>query len=86
MKIPYEANSYLKAEDDMFKRYFACHCPFARESILEGKEVSANWCYCSAGFAKFPFEQILGRELTVKLLESPLKGDMVCRFEIDISE
>jgi hypothetical protein len=37
-------------------------------------------------FAKFPFEQILGRELTVKLLESPLKGDMVCRFEIDISE
>lgn len=85
-KIPYETDSYLKAEDDTFKRYFACHCPFARESILEGKEVSANWCYCSAGFAKFPFEQILGRELTVKLLESPLKGDMVCRFEIDISE
>lgn len=85
-KIPYEAHSYLHAEDERFKRYFACHCPFARESILDGKEVSANWCYCSAGFAKFPFEQILGRELKVKLLESPLKGDMVCRFEIDISE
>ncbi|HPJ89289.1 MAG TPA: hypothetical protein PLO84_09195 [Thermotogota bacterium] len=85
-KIPYETHSYLQADDDIFRRYFACHCPFARESILQGDEVSANWCYCSAGFAKFPFEQILGRELKVKLLESPLKGNLLCRFEIDISE
>lgn len=84
-KIPYDTLKYLAETDDRTKRYYACHCPFVRESILTGEKVSAQWCYCSGGFAKFPFEQILGRELKVKMIKSPLAGDDVCRFAIDIS-
>lgn len=86
-KIPFDADNYLNENDPIKKRYYACHCSFARESILSrDKEISANWCYCSAGFAKFPFEVILERELDIKILKSPLKGDMICRFEIDLGE
>lgn len=84
-KIPYDTLKYLAATDEKTKRYYACHCPFVRESILSGERVSPQWCYCSGGFAKFPFEQILGRELTVKMIKSPLAGDDICRFAIDIS-
>jgi len=86
-KIPYESENFLAATEPKMKSYYACHCPFAREAILkEGEEVSANWCYCSGGFAKFPFEVILDRELEVEMLESALKGDPVCRFAIKIGD
>ena len=86
-KIPFDTVPFLNAENDMYKNYYACHCPFAREAILnEDQSISKNWCYCSGGFAKFPFEQILGRELTVELLESALDGDGRCRFIIDLSK
>nr|HPJ21389.1 hypothetical protein [Clostridia bacterium] len=60
--------------------------PFARERILdESREnVDAEGCYCSAGYAKFPFEVILGEELEVEMLDSALKGDPVCRFAITL--
>jgi hypothetical protein len=83
-KIPYDTDKFLNTEDPILKKYYACHCPFARESILEKKEVPFNWCYCSAGFGKYPFEQILEKKLDVKLLNSALKGDFFCRFEIDL--
>ncbi|MBN2878254.1 MAG: hypothetical protein JXN65_01365 [Clostridia bacterium] len=86
-KIPYDIISYLKETDPVKKCYYACHCPFARESIVsDEKNTDSEWCYCSAGFAKFPFEVILGRELDIKLLKSALAGDEVCRFEIDLGE
>jgi hypothetical protein len=84
-KIPYDPEKYLAENDPALKRYYACHCPFARESILNGDApVSSGWCYCSAGYAKFPYEVILDRELKVEMLQSALKGDPVCRFAIDI--
>ncbi|MDX1359036.1 MAG: DUF6144 family protein [Clostridia bacterium] len=85
-KIPFDGINYLNTDDPILKCYYACHCPFARESILdEGKEnVDAEWCYCSAGFAKFPFEVILDTELDIEMLQSPLKGDHVCRFRISL--
>lgn len=86
-KIPYDAVNYLEESDLKKKLYYVCHCQFARESIASQEEtVDGQWCYCSAGFAKFPFEVIMGTELDVKLLESPLLGDEVCRFEIDLGD
>ena len=85
-KIPYDIVSYLKETDSTVKRYCACHCPFVRESIITGEVVTARWCYCSGGFAKFPFEQVLGIELEVKLEKSVLAGDDICRFAIDIGQ
>ncbi|MBF4694476.1 hypothetical protein [Fusibacter ferrireducens] len=85
-KIPYNPEKYLETEDSLLKRYYACHCPFARESILSGEAISENWCYCSGGFAKFPYEVILDRPLRVELLESVLKGDSTCRFAIYLED
>ena len=85
-KIPYEISNYLNEDDEKMKRYYACHCSFVRENILTEKEdIPMQWCYCSAGFAKYPFEIILEQELDVKLLKTPLNGDFICRFEIDLS-
>lgn len=82
-KIPYDPARYLTETDETMRRYYACHCPFVREAILKGEpKISGNWCYCSGGFVKYPYEVILGRELRVDLLQSVLKGDPVCRFAI----
>lgn len=83
-KIPYDTVNYLKAENDDLKRYHYCHCPFVKESILGHEVIDDSWCYCSGGFAKFPFEVILGKKLKVELLESVIKGDLRCRFKIDL--
>ncbi len=82
-KIPYDPARYLSATDPVRKRHYACHCPFVREAILKGEtDISGDWCYCSAGFAKHPYEVVLGRELPVAVLQSVLRGDPVCRFAI----
>lgn len=84
-KIPYDPARYLAEDDPIKKRYYACHCPFVREAILRGETgISENWCYCSGGFVKHPYEVLLGRELRVELLQSALKGDPVCRFAIHL--
>ncbi|XMB72237.1 hypothetical protein RJI07_09040 [Mycoplasmatota bacterium WC30] len=86
-KIPYDTLAYINAEDNIFKKYYGCHCPFAREAIKEGNlNISERFCYCSAGFAKFPFEVILDQKLKVKVLESILGDSDICRFEIDLTE
>ena len=85
-KIPYDVGKYLSAKDDTEKRYHACHCTFVRENIKDEKyDIPHEWCYCSAGFAKFPFEVILDQELDITLLKTPINGDDICRFEIDLS-
>lgn len=84
-KIPYDPDAYLKETDPIKKRYYACHCPFAREAILKGKPtISKNWCYCSAGFEKLHFETIMDKPLKVDVLQSALQGDPTCRFAIHL--
>ncbi|MCK5732090.1 MAG: hypothetical protein KAH13_03665 [Tenericutes bacterium] len=84
-KIPYDTLSYLNAKTNKNKKYFGCHCPFAREALKSGNlDISGRFCYCSAGFAKFPYEVILGQKLKVKVEKSILLGDDVCRFVINL--
>ena len=86
MKIPYDIEAYLDAKTDEERAYYLCHCPFARESVKNDKvNISKNWCYCSAGYAKFQYDIIFETELPVKVLKSALNNDGACRFEIDIS-
>ncbi len=83
-KIPYMAKEYLATNDPLLKRYYCCHCAWARESILTGQTVPANICHCSAGFAKREWEIIFGQSLKADVLESALKGDLRCRFAIHL--
>ena len=86
-KIPYDPVRYLSEADPVKKRYYACHCPFVREAILRNDApVSGNWCYCSAGFAKYPYEVLLCRPLRVDVVESVLDGGSACRFAIHLPE
>ena len=86
-KIPYDIIAFLHAETDIDQRYYACHCPFARERIKDDlKDIDALWCHCSGGFVKRRYEVIFGRSLKAKPLENALKGDPYCRFAIDVSD
>lgn len=86
-KIPYNAKFYLAETDPTLKRYYACHCPWAREAIKNGNvRLNAVFCNCSGGFHKKPWEVIYGQTLQVEVLESILKGDIRCRFAIRLPE
>jgi hypothetical protein len=85
--FPYNMSDYIKESDMQRKRYYACHCPFARESLLlENAKVSKTLCYCSLGHAKIMWEAIFDRELDAELAESVLAGDMMCKYIIYLPE
>jgi len=83
-KIPYMAKEYLQEKDEQKKRYYYCHCPWARESIMSGVGIHPGFCYCSAGHAKRPWDVIFDQPVEAEVLETVLKGDKVCRFSIHI--
>ncbi len=86
-KIPYMARQFLAEKDPTLRRYYYCHCPWAREAIRNGKvKLVDTFCYCSAGFHKKEFEIIFDQQLKVEVLESALKGDQQCRFAIHLPE
>ena len=86
-KIPYMTKQYLAETDPVMRRYYACHCPWARDAIKKADvHLAVAFCSCSGGYHKKPFEVVLGRRLRVDVLESALKGDMRCRFAIHLPE
>jgi len=85
-KIPYMTQEYLEATDDRMKRYYACHCAWARESILKDDEISPEFCHCSGGFTKQSWEAALDQPLEVDMIKSALKGDLECSFKIHLPD
>ncbi len=86
-KIPYSPKDWLKETDSLMKRYYACHCPLAREAIImNGPDIPMDWCYCSGGFQKLMFDVVFGESTEVEVLQSVLAGDPVCRFRILLPE
>ena len=83
-KIPYMAKKYLNENDQKKKRYYYCHCPWVREAILSDLKVSPNFCYCSAAFEKRPWDVIFDQPLKADVVETVLKGDLICKFAIHI--
>lgn len=81
--FPSNMYEYIKENDERKKRYYACHCPFAKESILkENEEVSKTLCYCSLGHAKIMWEAIFDIELDGEVIQSALNGDLLCKYVI----
>jgi hypothetical protein len=85
-KIPFLTKEYLAETDPTLKRYYYCHCPWAREAIRSGENVAPIFCNCSAGFHKKPWEGALGQKIQVDVLASVLQGDDRCRFAIHLPE
>jgi len=86
-KIPFKAKKYLNTESEKEKRYYYCHCPWARETLLTDEEnINPIFCNCSAGFHKAYWEAVLGQTVSMEVKKSVLSGDMVCQFEMKIPE
>ena len=83
-KIPYMAKKYLHENDPKKKRYYYCHCPWVREAIMSDLKISSNFCYCSAGYEKRPWDVIFGQPVKAEVIETVLKGDLTCKFAIHI--
>ena len=87
VKIPHQAIKYLAATDRRAKQYHVCHCPCVKESILhDDLNVSPTFCaYCPSFNAK-PWELTFGQRLKTEVLESGLRGGLLCRFAIHLPE
>ena len=85
-KIPFLTKQYLAESDPTLKRYYYCHCPWAREAIKDGEKVAPIFCNCSAGFHKKPWEAALGQRIEADVLQSVLRGDERCRFAIHLPQ
>jgi len=85
-QIPYEFEEYINEADPTRRRYHFCHCHLARRSIMEGDPVPSEFCHCSGGYLKQPFDYIFGEELEVRVLGSVLAGDDECRFAVKLPQ
>ncbi|MFX1581830.1 MAG: hypothetical protein ACFFCJ_06375 [Promethearchaeota archaeon] len=85
-KIPYQIKALLDAKDPRMKRYHVCYCPWVRGAIKDGteKEISANFCHCSAGFTKKYWDYIFGQSVSVQPVETALTGALHCKFAVQI--
>lgn len=84
-KMPFEREKYFSSFDPVKKRYHYCHCARIREIYKMQKEnISFTYCYCGAGFYKGIWEEILQKPVKVKIIESLLKGDDVCKIAINL--
>lgn len=85
--IPCETQEYLKETDINKKRYFACHCQFARNSILQKEgAVSKTLCNCSLGHTKIFWEAVLDTSLDGEVASSVLGDGLLCRFAIHLPD
>lgn len=81
--IPCETQKYIQEKDINKKRYYACHCKFARESILHtGDFVSKTLCNCSLGHTKIFWEAVLDTPLAGEVESSVLGDGLLCCFAI----
>lgn len=81
--IPCETRKYLKETYMRRKRYYACHCQFARRSILQEEgAVSKTLCNCSLGHTKIFWEAALDAQLDGEVVSSVLGDGLLCRFVI----
>lgn len=85
-KIPYKMRDFLDAEDERMKRYYSCYCAWVRGAIKRGeeREISANFCNCSAGFFKQYWDIIFDQSVKVEPIETPLTGVLECKFAVHI--
>lgn len=80
-KIPSRFHEYMAATDAIEKRFLYCHCPRIREVIKKpDTQLTADYCYCGAGYYRALWEEILQRPVRVEMDASVLKGDNVCRI------
>jgi hypothetical protein len=64
-----------------FTRPMRCYCSLMR-GLPEGENASATFCLCSGAFVKRHWEEVLGKPVSVEVMETCLTGAEECRFRI----
>jgi len=87
-KLPYQMREYLDAKDDQMKKFYICYCPWIRGALKNGteKEITKDFCHCSAGWYKLYWEQIFERPIKVEPVKTARNGDMECKFAIHLPD
>ncbi|MFW9937325.1 MAG: DUF6144 family protein [Candidatus Thorarchaeota archaeon] len=85
-KIPKSGHivDYYSIDDKEEKRKIYCHCPRVKDALKLNIQIPMTYCYCGAGFYKGIWEEILQKPVKVKILETVMNGDDVCKFEIQL--
>jgi hypothetical protein len=64
-----------------FSRPMRCYCALVKD-LPEADTLSHTYCHCSKAFVKTLWEAVLGRPVSVELLESAVSGSSECKFRI----
>lgn len=85
--FPKNMEQYIRESDSERRRYHACRCPYARESVLSGgSAVPKVFCNYCLGRVKLMWETILEMPLDGRVFQSALEGDDLCRYVIYLPE
>lgn len=71
-----------KEDNTIYLEYHACGCPL----VKKGEVQNPFFCHCTRGYTKERFETLFGRPVKVKLLQSLLKGDPICKQAITLED
>jgi hypothetical protein len=85
--FPKNMEEYIRESDSERRRYHACRCPYARDSVLSnGPAVPKVFCNYCLGRVKLMWETILEMSLDGRVFESALEGDDLCRYIIHLPD
>lgn len=74
---------WLKEGDIIYSTCTKCGCPLVRSGMVK---LSPLHCYCSLGWVKSVFEEILGRPVWAELKKAIGRGDDICHFIVDMNK
>jgi effector-binding domain-containing protein len=83
-KNPADPQGYAEAQTNAEKRAAYCFCPVIRARLDQGMPVT--YCYCGSGWFRQQWEAATGKPVRVEVLQSVLKGDLVCQFAVHLPE
>ena len=83
-KNPADPKAYEKAQTADEKRAAYCFCPIIRAKLDGGMPVT--YCYCGSGWYRQQWEAATGKPVTVDVVQSVLKADVVCQFAVHLPE
>lgn len=74
---------WIKEGDIIYSKCRVCECPLVVSGMVR---LSPTYCYCSQGYMKSVFGEILEKPFEVKLEKSIGKGDDVCLYSVKLKD
>ena len=83
-KNPADPQAYQQATTPEAKRAAYCFCPIIGIHLDRG--ISDTYCYCGSGWYRQQWQAATGLPVSVKVVQSVVRGDDVCQFAAHLSE